>query len=186
MSLNFADQPTGETIVGVENKFIGHIVKIVVLDVRLADGTYSKREIIESKDAVAVLLVDFEDNIHLVRQYRIATGKFMTELIAGRIEQGENAENAAEREAQEELGVYPHNIVHLNSVYVAPGTNTEMIHTFFAQGWHDSVLPADEGEVIERVVIPFKTAYEMALTGGFDDAKTALAIIQAYVKFRLV
>src|SRR5512137_1450465 len=85
----------------------GHIVNLRIDTVETPDGNQTSREIVEHADCVAVVPVDREGHILLVRQYRHATGKELLEIPAGGIEPGEDVIAAVRREMSEETGYSP-------------------------------------------------------------------------------
>ena len=58
-----------------EEIYSGRIVKLSLLDVRLPDGKETKREVITHPGAVAIVALDPEQNVLLVRQYRVAAAQ---------------------------------------------------------------------------------------------------------------
>ena len=72
-----------EKVLNEQSVFSGRVIKLSVLDVELQDGSESKRELVKHPGAVAVLPIDAEGNVLLVRQFRIAAGRVLTEVPAG-------------------------------------------------------------------------------------------------------
>src|SRR5688500_13677057 len=65
-------------------------------------GTYST---VAVKPGVAVLPVDGDGSVHLVRQFRYALGAESVETACGGVEEGEAPPDAARKELREELGI---------------------------------------------------------------------------------
>jgi ADP-ribose pyrophosphatase len=82
--------------------FEGRAIRVRVDTVKTIDGRESTREIVEHPDCVAVVAVDGNDNILLVKQFRKAVEKDLLEIPAGGIEPGEEPERAVGREMREE------------------------------------------------------------------------------------
>ncbi len=160
-----------------ESIFQGRVVKLEVLDVELSNGKPSKRELITHPGAVAILALDADQNILLVRQFRIAAGQVLYEIPAGTLEPNEEPIVCAERELQEETGYKPNHIERLGGIYVAPGYTTEFIHLFFATELQDSRLQMDEDEFIEVSRVTFQQAFEMIDRGVIIDGKSISAIL---------
>ena len=78
----------------------GTIINVKVDEVLLKTGVKAKREVVEHKPAVAIVPVDSENNVLLVRQYRHPAKVDLLEIPAGIIEPGEEPEVAALRELQ--------------------------------------------------------------------------------------
>ena len=81
--------------------FEGKVVSLHVDTVELPDGTTSIREVVEHVDGVAVLALDEDDTVYLVRQFRYALGQELWELPAGKLEAGEDPFEAAQRELEQ-------------------------------------------------------------------------------------
>jgi len=157
-------------------------LKLDRLDVA-ADGAIHPREVVIAQDAVAVLAVDADRQAALlVRQWRpamhVAGGEAMVlEAAAGKIDPGETPEEAARREAYEELGVELRELRPAGLLLPSPGILTERIHLFLADfaaadrtgrgGGLD-----EEAEGIEVVEMPLGRLFGMAMDGGLGDAKT--------------
>jgi ADP-ribose pyrophosphatase len=96
-----------EKTLSTDRIFEGQIVNLRVDRVRMPDGRESTREVIEHSACVAIIPIDTEDNVLLVRQYRYAPEKELLEIPAGGIDGDENPEEAVRREMQEETGYLP-------------------------------------------------------------------------------
>ena len=93
-----------ETTVEQEDVFEGKVLHVFRDTVALPNGITSLREYAVHRGAVAVVALDEEENVYLVRQYRYAIGRSTLELPAGKLEIGEDdAEAAARRELSEEI-----------------------------------------------------------------------------------
>ncbi|MEO0565325.1 MAG: NUDIX hydrolase [Chloroflexota bacterium] len=156
-----------EKITSTEPIFDGRVVKLDVHTVTLPDGNEGIREMIDHPGAVAIVALDTEDNILLIRQFRLGAGQVMIELPAGTLEPGESntLEDAAIRELREETGFRPQKIERVGGWYVAPGYSTEYIHLFLARDLIPDGIEGDEDEFIEQLRIPFSEAVEMVHRG---------------------
>jgi GDP-mannose pyrophosphatase NudK len=145
-------------------------------------------EIYYRPDAVAVLLVDYqEQTIMLTNQFRIASyinqnpSGNLIEACAGLIDEGESPEQAALREALEETGYAIYNLKKVGAVYPSAGGVTEFLHLFIAEydskGEHEKGGGLEEeGEYIEVVELTFEQAKSSLIEGRFNDAKTLLLV----------
>jgi ADP-ribose pyrophosphatase len=147
------------------------------VELRDADGEVHRhtRDVLRGGRVAAVLAVDLLRNeIVLIRQFRLpahfATGLGeMIEIVAGRVEQGEDAAESARRECFEEIGTKPAALVELFSVLPTAGVTDELV-TFFlasvdATQVRERAGAADEGESIWPVKVPIDAALA-ALGGG--------------------
>jgi len=132
----------------------------------------------------AVIIPVFEDKtIAVVRQYRHPAGKYLIELPAGTIDEGETHEDAAFREVEEEIGYKARKIEKLTEFFVSPGFLTEKMHVFVATGLTKTEQNLDEGEILSVEKMTFETTYEKILSGEIEDAKTITGLILAGKRF---
>ena len=85
-----------------ETVFSGRVIETRVDTLLMPDGKQITREVVQHPGAVAIVPIDTEENVLLVRQYRYAAGQSLLELPAGVIEDGESPDDTAQRELQEE------------------------------------------------------------------------------------
>lgn len=97
------------------------------------------REYLERGDAVAVLLHDpVRDQVLLIEQFRVGPvvrddHPWLIEIVAGMLDEGEDAEACARRECIEEAGYAPGELRPLGSYYVSPGGTSERIFLYMAE-----------------------------------------------------
>ncbi|NLL90492.1 MAG: NUDIX hydrolase [Dehalococcoidales bacterium] len=157
--------------------FKGEILNVRVDEIRMPDGSTATREIIEHSDAVAVVPIDRQGNILLVKQYRRAAGKELLEIPAGSVEPGEKPEETAKRELQEEIGYLPNKIVSMGGFYASPGYNTEYLHLYMATDLVPAKLHAEDTDSIEVVPVPVKSITDYIKSGKIRDAKSIAGIL---------
>lgn len=166
-----------EKIVSTKRLYSGRIVTLDLSEVELSDGQHQMREIIRHPGATAVVALDDQNRVLLVRQFRSAAAQIMSEIPAGVLNIGENPQEAAIRELQEETGYKPGKIEPLGGFYAAPGYTTEYIHLFVATQLVESPLPPDEDEFIEVQRVPLEDAVAMIEHREIEDAKTIIALL---------
>ena len=94
------------------------------------------REVFERGDAVAVLPYDPEtDSLIMIEQFRPGAirgddSPWMLELIAGVVEEGEQDEQVAHREAMEEAACELSDLVPIATVFPSAGACTEQVRLF--------------------------------------------------------
>jgi ADP-ribose pyrophosphatase len=152
-----------EKITQTERIFNGKVVKLDVHTVQLPDGTQAKREMLDHNGAVAIVALDEDDNVLLIRQFRLGPKQVMVELPAGMLEIGEETATAeaAIRELREETGYRPQQVERVGGWYVAPGYSSEYIHLFIARDLVPDALEGDADEFIELFRVPFREALAM-------------------------
>ncbi len=158
-----------------EKVYSGKIIDVYRDEVSLPDGRKSVREVCEHPGAVAVLAAERGDLL-FVRQYRYAVSAELIEVPAGKLEPGENPEEAARRELREETGFQCAELLHMGSICPSPGILSEVIHLYFARGLTFIGEQPDEDEFLSTVRIPRETFWEMMLHGEIVDAKTVCAV----------
>lgn len=156
--------------------FSGRIIKVRVDTVCLPDGQESTREVVEHAGAVAVVALDGDNNIIMVRQYRKPVEMVLTEIPAGTMEKDEDPLLCAKRELREETGFSADHWYKILSYYSAPGFTDECLHLYLATGLTDGEIDLDEDEFVETVHLPLKEAWRMIFAGKIVDGKSIIGI----------
>ena len=172
-----------EQIISTENIYDGKILRLVKHRVKLADGKESYREVVEHAGAVCVVAMNDKDEVLLVRQFRIATGKALLEIPAGKLEPNEDPEECALRELEEETGFRARKIEPLFKAYTSPGFTDEAITAFVASDLEVTQTNFDEGEAIELSFMPLDEAIGLISTRGIEDMKSVAALLAAKALF---
>jgi ADP-ribose pyrophosphatase len=155
----------------------GRAVNVRVDTVEKAGGTKTTREVVEHSDSIAVVALDEQDNVLLVRQFRHAVDKFLLEIPAGGIDPGEEPLDSVRRELQEEIGYFPQKIDKLAGFYATPGYGTEYLHCFLATDLVPARLVAEDTEDIELVRISPSEIPKLITSGEICDAKSIAALL---------
>jgi ADP-ribose pyrophosphatase len=134
---------------------------------------------------VAILAIDDEDRVLLVRQFRVAVGEALLEVPAGTLDVAddgsiEDPELAAPRELEEETGMRAGSWRLIARFYTAPGFASELMHLYLATDLRpadgDRLVPdEDEHLILERV--PWREAVAAAERGELRDGKTLVALL---------
>ena len=163
-----------------ERVFDGIILHIDHVTNQLPNGKAAKREIAVHVGASAVLPIDAEGNIYLVRQFRAPIDQILLEIPAGKLDSvDEDRLLAAKRELKEETGLEADDWLHLTDTFTTPGFSNERISLYLARKLHQSEACPDEDEFLNLVKLPFHEALAMVLRGEIRDAKTQIAISMA-------
>lgn len=163
--------------------YAGRVVTLRLKYVTQPDGTRRLREIVEHAPGAAVVAIDDEDQVLLVRQSRPAVGAHLLELPAGLVDPGETPLECAGRELAEETGYTARRLEPLVSFYSSPGFSTELLYLFVATELEPADVAHDEDEEIELVRMPVDQAIEQVLQGEISDAKTVAGLL-AYERQR--
>ena len=171
-------KPLAERVTDRQPIYSGRVVKLDLLSVELPNGEMSQREIITHPGAVAIVALDEQKQVLMVRQFRLAANKIMLEIPAGTLEPNEPPMVCAERELQEETGYKPQKLEPLGGIFVAPGYTTEYIHLFIATDLIESRLQMDGDEFIELEKMSLPEALRRIEVGEIDDAKSITALLR--------
>ncbi len=108
------DERLYEKTLSTQRIFDGRVVRLERLEVALSDGRTSSREVVRHVGAAAVVAVDDEGRVAMVRQFRCTVGRVLLEIPAGKLDAfGEDKLEAARRELREETGLTARNFRHL-------------------------------------------------------------------------
>jgi len=155
----------------------GRAINIRVDTVEKAGGKKTTREVVEHSDCVAVVVLDEQGKVLLVRQFRHAVDRFLLEIPAGGIDSGEEPVDAVRRELQEEIGYFPRKIEKLGGFYSIPGYGTEYLHCFVASDLVAARLVAEDTDDIELVRVSQDEIPRLIASGEICDGKSIAALL---------
>jgi ADP-ribose pyrophosphatase len=159
--------------------FRGRVITVTVDDVILPNGHHAQLELVHHPGGAAVVAIDAQDRVCLLRQYRHAAGDWIWELPAGKLEPDEPPLVTAQRELIEEAGVCGEEWVSLGKLLSSPGVFNEVLHLYLATGLEPAAAQLEASEVIEVHWVAFEQACLWALDGTIADAKTAMGLLRA-------
>lgn len=166
---------SGETV------FDGKIMHVRRDVVELSDGSETFREVVDHSGGVCVLALDDEKRVLTVRQFRYPFEQVLQEIPAGKLERGEDPDEAAKRELREETGAVAGRMERLGEIYPTPAYCGEIIRMYLARDLVFGENDLDEGEFLDVVRVPFDELVEKVLAGEIRDAKTVVAVLKAKV-----
>ena len=159
----------------------GRILRVREDRVRLPNGKEGVREVVEHPGGVGILALDGDD-VLLVKQYRYAFSRVLTEIPAGKREPGEDPFVTAQRELKEEIGATAEAWTDLGALIASPGCYGETLYLFLAC---ELTLRRDapgRGRVFgDGAPAASDEAVELCMSGELTDAKTVAAILKAKV-----
>lgn len=169
----------------VESKtiFEGKIVKLTLDQARLPNGALASREVVYHPGGVAVLALDEDRTVTLVRQYRYPIRRELVELPAGKLDHGAEEDRllGAKRELSEETGLEAEEWTYLGYTLASPGFCDEALHMYLARGLHRSKQHPDEDEFLDVITMPFDQLAEQVMDGTITDAKTVATTLKVKV-----
>jgi len=134
-----------------------------------------EREVIEHPGAVAIVAVDGDGCISLVRQLRVPARKYLLELPAGTREAGEEPLATAARELREECGLTGGAWRELAAFWTMPGFCREYMHLYLAEGVTQGEAEPMDDEELE--VVRWPVGEIEARLGEIEDAKTLVGLM---------
>lgn len=167
-----------------QSVYTGKVVDLGLDSVELPNGELVELEIVRHPGGAAVVAIDEQGRVCLLRQYRHAAGGWLWELPAGKVEAGEAPASTARRELTEEAGVEADDWTDLGFLYSSPGVLTEAIHLYLARGLQTATKSHERGEVIEIHWFPLSQALQWCTNGAISDAKTLIGLFRAELKIR--
>ena len=153
-----------------ETPFTGRLIAVTV-----ERWGEHEREIVEHSGAVAIVAVDREGCLTLVRQLREAVRKPLLELPAGTLEPGEEPFAAARRELAEETGLTGGEWIEAAAFYTTPGFCRERMTLFFAEEVEPGESAPEADEIFELVRWPVAEIADRLVE--IEDAKTLAGLL---------
>ena len=168
-----------------EPVYEGRVISLRRDTVAMPGGGDSVREVVHHPGAVAVVALDDDENVVLLRQYRHPVGKHLWELPAGlRDEDGEPPLETAKRELAEEVQLAAARWSLLLTVNNSPGFSDEVVQVFLAEGLRPAERP--DGFVVEHEEadmtverVPLADAVQRVFDGDIRNSSAVAGILAA-------
>jgi 8-oxo-dGDP phosphatase len=165
----------------------GSFVVLRTDQVRMPDGDVAPRDVVEHPGAVAIVALNDNGQVLLIRQYRHPVGHFLWEIPAGlRDVPGEPPHRTGERELREETGYTARTWHVLTDCYTSPGISTERVIVYLARGLAE-IPDAERGPPLrheeahlEPAWVPLEQAVQLFLAGELHNGVAAVGILAAY------
>jgi len=182
-----ADEDLVERVVDSRVLHRGRYLEFRVDTIERADGSRSERDIAGHPGAVAIVAIDPDDRILLVRQWRTPAARVLLEIPAGTLDIDEatgaieNPDLAARRELEEETGYRAASWQRLASFWTAPGFASELMHLYLATeltaAHPDERLGPDEDEHLRLERRSLADALAAVDRGEIADAKSIVGLL---------
>ncbi|WFR60014.1 NUDIX hydrolase [Anaerocolumna sp. AGMB13025] len=163
----------------------GHIIDLYTDTMGLPNGKTADWDFISHKGAAAIIPVDKDGKIIMVRQYRNAIEKYSLEIPAGGLNKNEDMRTCAARELEEETGYRSEKIEHLLDLYTTVAFCNEKIGIYYTSDLIPSKQNLDEDEFVTIERYSLEELVQMILNGTIDDAKTISALLAFKTKMGL-
>jgi len=151
----------------------------VTLDHAVDPGGFEiKRAIVQHRRSALMMPVDDDNRVLLVRQYRLPARRYLWELPAGTIDEGETALQTARRELVEETGYRARKWRKLAEFFPSPGFLSEKMTIYLATGLTAGQATPMEDERIDARWFSAKQVDDMLRAGKILDAKTNIGYLK--------
>ncbi|MDX3231585.1 NUDIX hydrolase [Streptomyces sp. ME19-01-6] len=166
--MRIQDTPEEWRVTATARPFTGHKTGVRTDEVVMPDGSRTTRDYQVHPGSVAILALDDEDRVIVVRQYRHPVRQRLWEIPAGLLDvPGENPLHAARRELYEEAHVKAEDWRVLTDVYTSPGGSDEAVRIFLARGISDAEGERYEGAHEEADMELARVPLDELITGIF-------------------
>jgi ADP-ribose pyrophosphatase len=160
----------------------GRVVDVRTDEVRMPDGDTAVRDVVVHPGAVAIVALDDEQRVLLLRQYRHPVRRRLWEPPAGLLDEpGEEPLQAARRELFEETHCRAGRWDVLVDLFTSPGMCDEAVRIYLARDVRDADEPrhVGVGEEAELVVrwVPLGEAVAAVLAGDLHNPLAALGLL---------
>jgi 8-oxo-dGDP phosphatase len=172
-------------VLASEQVYEGRIISLRRDTVAMPGGGDSVREIVTHPGAAAVVAIDDQDRVVLVRQYRHPVRRHLWELPAGlRDEDGESPLRTAQRELAEEALLSAARWSLLATVHNSPGFSDEQVLIYLAEDLTDAARP--DGFVVEHEEadmtierVPLAEAVQRVFDGDITNSSAVVGVLAA-------
>jgi ADP-ribose pyrophosphatase len=180
-----ADERRERSVISSETVFEGRIFDVVRREVDLGEAGTVVRDLVTHPGAVAVVAIDDDGRVALIRQYRVPVQAFLWEVPAGLLDGGpeETLLAAAQRELAEEVDLAAGRWDVLVDYATSPGMGDEALRVFLARDLvpataGDFVREGEEAE-IELTWVPLAKAADAVLAGRVHNPSAAVGLLAA-------
>jgi ADP-ribose pyrophosphatase len=164
-------------------EYSGVIFDVLRRKIRIG-GQPVERELIRRRDGVAIVPVDRQHNVLLIKEYSPGSNSFLYTLPGGHIEAGESPEVTARRELREETGHSAREMIKLRYAYSHPAISTRKSYTFLAYDLTLDNPQAELEEFIELHVLPLEEAIRLVYQDFVSDMSTIGNLLMARDRLR--
>lgn len=168
-----------ENVLSTEDIYNGVVFDVKKHRVKLSNDSIVTRDQVLHNGGVAVVAIDNDGMVFMVRQYRFGVGLTTLEIPAGKLEKGEDPYEAAMRELREETGYKTDKLTSLGVCLPTPAYCSERIYLYLTDNLEYCGQDLDENEFLDVEKYSMDTLCDMILNNEITDAKTQIAILKA-------
>ncbi|MFD9423504.1 MULTISPECIES: NUDIX hydrolase [unclassified Streptomyces] len=180
--MGFQDTPEEWQVTATVTPFTGKKTSVRTDDVVMPDGTVARRDYQVHPGSVAVLAIDEEDRVLVLRQYRHPVRHKLWEIPAGLLDiPGENPLHAAQRELYEEAHVKAEEWRVLTDIYTTPGGCDEAVRVFLARNLSEAegerYAVSEEEADMEQARVPLTELVRAVLAGDLHNSCLVVGVL---------
>lgn len=155
-------------------------LRVEEVDLAFSNGAHRTFERLTASGRGAVFIVAMQDRdtVLLVREYGVGLDRYELSLPKGRIDPGETALEAADRELQEEAGFAARKLTPLATLSLLPAYMTHKARIILAEDLYPQRRAGDEPEPLD--VVPWKLS-ELHLLLARDDVSEGRSIAALFI-----
>lgn len=158
--------------------FDGRLLHLDVDTVRLPNGEQAVREVVRHPGGVCVLPLHDDGTVSVVEQFRYPYKEVVTELPAGKLEPGEDPDDAIRRELSEEAGLTAGEWHAMGVFYPTPGYTDEVLRLYFARQLSQGDCHPDDDEFLAPKRVPLRELVDQVMDGTLKDGKTIALVLK--------
>ena len=154
------------------------IFKVEAMQLEFSNGQKRHYERLVGSDRGAVLIVAKPslDSVLLISEYAAGMDRYELAFPKGKVDPGESAIEAANRELREETGFAANKLTHISSMTVAPGYLGHTTHIVLAEDLYESPIEGDEPEPLEVSEWKFEQIPQLLQREDFTEARSIAAL----------
>jgi ADP-ribose pyrophosphatase len=133
--------------------------------------------VVHHPDAVCAAVFTCDHQWVLVRQYRVAAGSLLLEVAGGRVDSGEEPDQAIERELREEIGYRSGRVRRLMEILPSPGFCNQRMFCYLVDQAELGENCLDEGESLQVIRVGAEEGVSLAMTGGIIDGTSVVVML---------
>jgi len=156
------------------------LFKIEQVELEFSNGQQRTYERIVAPGAAAVLIIPVLDEQHviMIREYSVGTERYELVFPKGKIDEGEDVLQAANRECMEEIGYRAEQLTPLGQMTIAPGYLGFITHTVLAENLQEEHRDGDEPEPLEQLICNINEIDKLLATETLSEARSIAALYQ--------
>jgi 8-oxo-dGTP pyrophosphatase MutT (NUDIX family) len=159
--------------------YAGKIITLETACARLPNGHTLEMEVVRHPGGSAVVAINEQRQVCLLKQYRCVLDQWLWELPAGKNDNRELPLTTAQRELEEEAGVQAVQWLDLGYMISSPGVFTEKVYLYLASDLRQVAQNSEDHEVFEVHWVDLDKAIQWAVGGEISDAKSVIGLCRA-------